>query len=120
MSEVKLEEIFRNEAVEDFGSALRKALRIKDIQDYASLVELEYVETKPDFAETIKKFLRRYETHARKLHLKRPTEENLNSLMGLVDKYDVKLVRAALISHALVKSSKEEEIEEEEIEKGGE
>ncbi|MDI6902645.1 MAG: hypothetical protein QMC77_02770 [Methanocellales archaeon] len=109
MSEVKLEEIFKNEAIEDFGDALRKAIRMEDIQDYASLVELEYVESKEGFAETIKKFLRRYHTHAKKLHLRIPKEESLNSIMGLVDKYGVKLVRAALISHALVKSSREEE-----------
>ena len=109
MSEVKLEEVFKNEAVEDFGSTLRKAIRMEEIQDYASLVELEYVESKEEFAEVIKKFLRRYEVPARKLHLTRPKEEHLDTLMALVDKYGVKLVRAALISHALVKSSKEEE-----------
>ncbi|HIE44330.1 MAG TPA: hypothetical protein EYP78_06010 [Candidatus Omnitrophica bacterium] len=109
MSEVKLEEVFKNEAVEDFGSALRRAVRMEDIQDYASLVELEYVETKEDFAEVIKKFLRRYHTHAKKFHLKIPKEESLDGIMQLIDELGVKLVRAALISHALVKSSKEEE-----------
>lgn len=108
MSEVKLEEIFKNEAIEDFGDALRKAIRMREIQDYASLVELEYVESKEEFAEVIKKFLRRYHTHAKKLHLKIPKEESLDRIMELVDKHDVKLVRASLISHALVKSKEEE------------
>ena len=108
MSEVKLEELFKNEAIEDFGDALRKAIRIKEIQDYASLIELEYVESKEEFAETIKKFLRRYHTHAKKLHLKVPKEESLDSIMRLVDKYGVKLIRASLISHALVKSEENE------------
>jgi hypothetical protein len=112
MSEVKLEEVFKNEAIDDFGDALRKAIRMREIQDYASLVELEYVESKEEFAEVIKKFLRRYHTHAKKLHLKIPKEESLDNIMGLVDRYGVKLVRASLISHALVKSSKEEESKE--------
>lgn len=108
MPEVKLGEVFKNEAVEDFGSALRRAVRMEDIQDYASLVELEYVETKEDFVEMIKRFLRRYHTPAKKLHLTIPKEESLDTIMQLVDEYGVKIVRAALISHALVKSSKEE------------
>jgi len=107
MSEVKLEEIFKNEAIEDFGDALRRAIWMKE--DYASLVELEYVESKEEFAEVIKKFLRRYHTYIKKLHIPAPTEDNLDRIMELVDKHGVKLVRASLISHALVKSSKEEE-----------
>ena len=109
MSEIKLEKLYKAKAIKDFGSALRKAIRIKEIQDYASMVELEYVETKEDFAEMIKKFLRRYHTSAKKLHLTIPKEESLEGIMQLVDEYGVKLVRASLISHALVKSFKEEE-----------
>jgi hypothetical protein len=116
MSKVKLEDIFLNDGIKDFGSALRKAVRDKRSQDYASLVELEYVETPEDFAEVLKKFLRRYETYAKRYKIKRPKEKNLDELVKLVDKYGVRPVRAALIAHALVKSSKAEE--EEEIEGG--
>ena len=105
MSEVKLSDLFAHDAIKDFGSTLRRAIRMKEIQDYASLVELEYVESKEEFAETIKKFLRRYHTHAKRMHLTIPKEESLDGIMGLVDKYGVKLVRTALISHALVKSA---------------
>lgn len=115
MSEFKLGDVFGCEAVKNFGAALRKALRIGD--DYASLVELEYVETKEQFEEVIKKFLRRYETIARKGYmgkeLSRLSEKDLEELMTLVDKYDVKPIRAALISYALVKSEREEPESEE-------
>jgi len=111
LSEFKLGDIFGCEAVKNFGAALRKALRIGD--DYASLVELEYVETKEQFEEVIKKFLRRYETTARRGYkgkeLSRLSEKDLEELMSLVDKYDVKPIRAALISYALVKSERENE-----------
>jgi len=112
LSEFKLGDIFGCGAVKNFGAALRRALRIGD--DYASLVELEYVETKEQFEEVIKKFLRRYETIARRGYkgkeLSRLSEKDLEELMSLVDRYDVKPIRAALISYALVKSEKEEEI----------
>ncbi|MGQ9721593.1 MAG: hypothetical protein ACUVXA_09765 [Candidatus Jordarchaeum sp.] len=104
-----LEILYSDEAVKDFGSTLRKALRMEEIQDYASLIELENAEKDEDFAEAIRKFLRRYESHASRLHLRRPTEESLEKLMKLVSDYGVRLVRAALISHALVKGTKEEE-----------
>jgi len=107
----RLAELFENEAVRDFGVALRKALRIGE--DYSSLVELEYAETKEQFAEVIKRFLRRYETLAKKGYkgkqLKRPKEESLVGLMRLVDEHGVKLVRSALISYALVKGGEENE-----------
>jgi hypothetical protein len=107
MSEVKLGDIFLKKGVKDFGSALRKAVVWQ--KDYASLVEFEYVETPEEFAETLKKFLRRYKG-------KRPEEKSLEEVVNLVDLYGVRAVRAALIAHALVKSSKAEE--EEEIEGG--
>lgn len=127
MSEVKLEEVFSNSSVSAFGKALRWALMPKDYggaDDYASLIELESVESKEEFAETIKKFLRRYHTYARKRERERkptfiPTDTDLVGLMEVVDKLSdkgingVKLVRAALISHALVKPFKEEESKEE-------
>lgn len=100
--------VYSDAALKDFGDALRKALRIEDIQDYASLIELENAEKPDDFAEAIKKFLRRYESHARRKELKRPKEESLEKIMSLVDQYGVRLVRAALISHALVKRIQEE------------
>lgn len=103
----KLAELFENEAIKDFGTALRKALRIGE--DYSSLVELEYVESREQFAEAIKRFLRRYETLAKKRQLKRPKEANLVEIMKLVDGYGVKLVRSALISYALVKGGDENE-----------
>ena len=106
----KLADLFEDEAVRDFGVALRKALRIGE--DYSSLVELEYTETREQFAEVIKRFLRRYETLAKKGYkgkqLKRPKEESLVELMRLVDEHGVKLVRSALISYALVKGGEEE------------
>ncbi|MGB9714988.1 MAG: hypothetical protein ACPL1G_01030 [Thermodesulfovibrionales bacterium] len=100
--------LYSDEAIKDFGSTLRKALRMEEIQDYASLIELENAEKEEDFADALRKFLRRYETHARQMHLKRPTEESLERLMKLVSDYGVRLVRAALISHALVRGLKEE------------
>jgi hypothetical protein len=101
--------VYSDAALKDFGDALRKALRIEDIQDYASLIELENAEKSDDFAVALKNFLRRYESHARRKELKRPKEESLEKLMSLVDQYGVRLVRAALISHALVKRAQEEE-----------
>lgn len=101
--------IYSDSALKDFGEALRKALRIEDIQDYASLIELENSEKPEDFAEALKNFLRRYETHARRKELKRPKEESLERIMNLVDQHGVRLVRAALISHALVKRAQDEE-----------
>jgi len=103
MSEIKLSTIFLNEGVKDFGAALRKAVREGD--DYASLVEFEYVETSEEFAETLKKFLRRYETYAKKYGRKRPQEKSLDEVIKLVDEYGVKPVRAAIIAHALVKAT---------------
>lgn len=110
MSEVKLSDVFLSDSIKDFGSALRKAVR--EGEDYTSLVELEYVETSEEFAETLKKFLRRYESYAKRYKRKRPEEKSLDELVQLVDKYGVRPVRAALIAHALVKSSKLEEVEE--------
>ncbi|HID93242.1 MAG TPA: hypothetical protein EYP60_04000 [bacterium (Candidatus Stahlbacteria)] len=112
MSEVSLGKIFGNESIEAFGAALRLAIRNND--DYASMVELEYVEDKEEFAEVIKKFLRRYESQARRYEREkehgafRPSDKHLDELMDLIDKYGVRIVRAALISHALVRFEREE------------
>ena len=105
---ISLSEVFENNAVKAFGKALRLAVRVNE--DYASMVELEYVEEPKEFAETIKKFLRRFESQSRRYERKkgrrafRPSEEDLGELMKIVDEHGVRLVRAALISHALVKS----------------
>jgi len=106
-----LASVYEDPSVKDFGSALRRALRIEEIQDYASLIELENAETPDDFADAIRKFLRRFESHARRMKLRRPMEESLTRLISLVDDYGVRIVRAALVSHALVKSSLAEEQE---------
>ncbi|NYB26826.1 MAG: hypothetical protein HVN34_05740 [Methanobacteriaceae archaeon] len=114
MSEFRLKDVFEHESIKSFGKTLRKMIRPpkegnkeKWASDYASIVELGYVETKDQFAEVIKKLLRRYDVIAKKHQLKRPTEKNLEELMELIDKYGVKPVRAALISYALVKKDEE-------------
>jgi hypothetical protein len=110
MSE-KLSEIFLNSAVKELGALFRNSIRPPNdlwAPDFASLVELEYVETPEQFKELIWKFLRRYEVIARKHKLMRLSENSLDEVIKLIDKYGVKQVRAALIAHALVKSSKEE------------
>jgi len=106
MSEVKLGEVFTNSAVRSFGDALRKVLRMEEIKDYASLVELDHSETKDRFIEALKTFLRRYDTHARKYHLIRPSDAELEEITTLTDKIGVKFVKNAIISYALVKSEK--------------
>lgn len=101
MSELNLYQIYSNDAVRDFGQSLRHALADND---YASLTELEYAEKKEDFAEVIKKFLRRnYKGW-------RPGEKSLENVMKLVDDHGVRLVRDAIVSHALTwkERSKEE------------
>ncbi|NWF91376.1 MAG: hypothetical protein HXY46_00535 [Syntrophaceae bacterium] len=106
---LSLSMLYSDGAIKDFGSTLRRALRMEEIQDYASLIELENAEKEGEFADALRKFLRRYESHARRLHLRRPTEESLERLMKLVSDYGVRPVRAALVSHALVKGTREEE-----------
>lgn len=105
----ELGQVFSHTSVREFGATLRRALRIGD--DYASLLDLEFAETKEAFAEALKRFLRRFEGLARRKKLRRPTQESLEALVGLVDQHGVKVVRAALISHALVRG--EQDIAEE-------
>jgi hypothetical protein len=111
MSE-KLSEIFANDAIKQFGDVLRKMIRISE--DYGSLVEIEYTETPEQFKEFLWRFLRKVHTESKKYkkisgkEWRIPDENDLNDLVKLIDKYGVKQVRAALIAHALVKSSKEE------------
>ena len=106
MSEVELSETFSNKAVRNFGDALRKVLRIEEIRDYASFTELDHSETKEQFIQALKTFLRRYDTSARKLHLIRPSDADLAEIVTLVDRVGVKLIKDALMCHALVKSEK--------------
>lgn len=107
-SQINLAELLSNFAVQDFANALRNALNYKDHPDYSSLVELEYTETKEQFLETAKKFLRRYDTHSRRKRWTKPEEKNLIELGNLIDKYGVKVVRNALISLSLCKRSEQE------------
>jgi hypothetical protein len=110
MSE-KLSEIFLNPAIKELGALFRNSIRPPSdlwAPDFSSLVELEYVETPEQFKELIWKFLRRYEVIARKHKLRRLSENSLDEIIKLIDKFGVKQVRAALIAHALVKSSEEE------------
>ncbi|MEM4729998.1 MAG: hypothetical protein QXH42_09625 [Thermoplasmata archaeon] len=106
-----LSEIYENRAVRAFGKALNIAIRQND--DFASLVEFEYAENNETFSEALKKFLRRYESQSRKYEREkdkaafRPDDEELLELMRLIDKYGVPIVRAALVSYALMKSVKE-------------
>jgi len=105
----RLMDVFSDPAVREFGSALRRALRGND--DYASLMDFEFAETPEDFADALRRFLRRYETFARREHLRRPSETALENIARLADIHGVRLVRAALISHALCRVEREEETE---------
>jgi len=107
MSQLNLFQILSNAAIDDFATALRKALREND--DYASLIELEYAETKAQFLETLKKFLRRYEAYAKKFGRIRPEDASLIELGKLIEQYGPKPIRAALIALALCKRSEQEE-----------
>ena len=111
----KLHELFSNPAVESFGKALQIAVGIN--QDYASLVELDYVEKEEEFVTTLKKFLRRLDANARRYERGhsykafKPNEKDLDEVIRLVQENGVRLVCAAIISHALVRSEKGEKEE---------
>ncbi|MBO9327174.1 MAG: hypothetical protein J7463_17990 [Roseiflexus sp.] len=99
-----LSDVFSNEAVRVFGAALRQSLQMQE--DYASITDFEFAETKEAFADALKRFLRRFNglaRRARREQLRRPDEKSLKEMAQLVDQHGVKVVRAALISHALVK-----------------
>lgn len=119
--QINLYDLFNNQSIRNFADRLRISLGEisvkedvkKKIKDYASLIELEYVETKEDFIEAIKKFLRRYtsilnQLEKEEIHLKKISENDLIEIGKLVDQYGPKLVRAALISLALCKRSEQE------------
>lgn len=105
MSQLSLSEVYDNEAVKSFGRALQMNLRYD--KDYASLADLEYAEKPDQFAEVLKRFLRRYEVHAAKREREkksvfRPSDEHVRQIARLVDEVGVAPVRAALIAYALV------------------
>jgi hypothetical protein len=112
----KLHELFSNFAIESFGKALQIAVRIN--QDYASLIELDYVEKEEEFVTTLKKFLRRLDANARRYerahpgkYAFKPDEKDLDEVVKLAQENGVRLVCAAIISHALVHSEKGEKEE---------
>jgi hypothetical protein len=108
----KLPELFSNPAIESFGKALRIAVGINE--DYASLIELDYAEKEEEFVIALKKFLRRLDAgarryereHPRKFSFK-PDEKDLDEVIRLAQQHGVKLVCAAIMSHALVREEKE-------------
>ncbi len=115
-----LQDIYAHAAVRGFGRALRIALRQE--KDFSSLVDLDGAERPEDFAEALKRFLRRFDALARRRQLRRPTQQMLEEIAGLVDSYGVKVVRAAIISHALVavgRPETEDEVSEEVMEEEG-
>jgi len=92
---ISLEQVYSHPSVEAFGKALRASLRFD--QDFSSLIDLENAETNEAIAEALKKFLRR--NYKSKLL---PTEQDLKDLAKLIDEAGARVVRTALISHALV------------------
>ena len=107
--EIRLSNVFSNDAVREFGAILRRALREND--DYASLMDLEYAEKPEGFADALRRFLRRYEAFARRQKRRRPSEAALEELVRLVDTYGVRVVRAAVVSHALCRADRDQETE---------
>lgn len=108
-----LHDLFKHPAVENFGKALRIAVGINE--DYASLVELDYAERKEELVLALKKFLRRLDANVRRYERKypgkiafKPNEKDLDDIVYLVEEHGARLVCAAIISHALVRTEKEE------------
>lgn len=104
----KLYDLFSNPSVENFGKALRIAVGKND--DYSSLVELDYVEKEDEFVLALKKFLRRLDAGSRRYEREnpekysfKPSEKDLDEVMKLAQEYGVRLVCAAIMSHALVR-----------------
>jgi hypothetical protein len=112
----KLHELYSNPAIENFGKALRIA--VGKNEDYASLVEMDYVEKEEEFVMTLKKFLRRLDASARRYEREhpgkfsfKPNEKDLDEVVKLAQEYGVRLVCAAIMSHALVRQEKGEKSE---------
>jgi hypothetical protein len=116
---MRLSEVYQNESVKEFGEALGKAIGKE--QDYASLTDLEFAQTKTDFADALHRFLRRFHTMASKKEnlWYCPSDSRIEELMQLVDRVAetvlgddnvryreaIRLVRAALISRALARAT---------------
>jgi hypothetical protein len=116
---MRLSEVYQNESVKEFGEALGKAIGKE--QDYASLTDLEFAQTKTDFADALHRFLRRFHTMASKKEnlWYCPSDFRVEELMQLVDRVAetvpgddsvryreaIRLVRAALISRALAQAT---------------
>lgn len=109
----KLYELFSNPAVENFGKALRISVGVNE--DYASLVELDYVEKEKELVTALKKFLRRLDAGGRRYEREhpgkfsfKPDEKDLDEVIRLTQEYGVRVVCAAIMSHALVRAEKGE------------
>jgi hypothetical protein len=115
---MQLSEVYQNQSVKEFGEALGKAIGKE--QDYASLTDLEFAQTKTDFADALHRFLRRFHTMAsKKEKWYCPSDSRVEELMQLVDgvaktvpgddnvryREAIRLVRAALISRALAQAT---------------
>jgi hypothetical protein len=116
---MQLSNIYQNQAVKEFGEALGKAIGKE--QDYASLTDLEFAQTKTDFADALHRFLRRFHTMASKKEnlWYCPSDSRVEELMQLVDEVAItfsgddnlqyreaiRVVRAALISRALAQAT---------------
>jgi len=117
---MRLADIYLNRAVREFGEALGKAIGKEG--DYASLTDLEFAQTKIDFADALHRFLRRFHTLASKREnlWDCPQDSMVEALIELVDKvadempYDdqdaryreaIRLIRAALLSRALTQAT---------------
>jgi hypothetical protein len=105
----KLYDLYSNSSVESFGKALRIAIR--ENEDYSSLVELDYVEKEEDFALVLKKFLRRLDANSRRYerlnpgkYSFKPSESDLDEVIKLAQEGGVRIVCAAIMSHALVRA----------------
>jgi hypothetical protein len=116
---MQLSEVYQNQSVKEFGEALGIALGKE--QDYASLTDLEFAQTKTDFADALHRFLRRFHTMASKKEnlWDCPSDSRVEELMQLLDvvaetvpgddnvryREAIRLVRAALISRALAQAT---------------
>jgi len=107
----KLYDLFSNSSIENFGKALRIAVRLNE--DYTSLIELDYAEKEEEFVIALKKFLRRLDANARRYEREhpgrfsfKPNEKDLDEVIRLAQEYGVRLVCAAIMSHALVHAEK--------------
>jgi hypothetical protein len=103
--------LYSNSSIENFGKALRMAVGIN--QDYASLVELDYAEKEDEFVLVLKKFLRRLDASSRRYEREnpgrysfKPDEQDLDEVIKLAQEFGVRVVCAAIMSHALVRQEK--------------